>query len=377
MSGELGMQPFGFDVRLGTTFIVQSAGLSAIAVSSLLFYILYSVVRINRGAAKNWSSETHIHYYFVNLLIADLIQAIGGLLSIRWIAEAQVTEGVHCQVQAIFKQIGDVGVALTSLAIALHTFRVLVFRSSPDTKVAVFIVAAVWTTIGIFVGIGFVTNKSKLYYGNTGYWCWITDSYTVQRIVFEYLWLWLAAVVNMIVYGFLALVVVRIVVVEEGRIRISRSSEREGQWNLSNRGASDSGAVAMQLLFYPLVYVVTVAPVAIVRWLAFSGHKIPFAATAFASCLFSLSGLFNVILFRLTRPKLLPTRSQNGSSSFGMLTSTQDTKHTSHTESFACKDRGDFESEIVPWVATSPTGHPYDPRRQTGQTFTFHTLPTQ
>jgi hypothetical protein len=63
---------------------------------------------------------------------------------------------------------------------------------------------------------------------------------------------------------------------------------------------------------------------AIVRWMAFSGKSVPFEATAFASVLFSSSGLLNVILFTSTRPKLMPTRGAihafGGNSTFGSPT---------------------------------------------------------
>ena len=94
---------------------------------------------------------THVHYYFLSLLVSDLIQAIGellcgcwlrkdlidvlllwlgGILNIKWIQEAvclcpfgimtttligalqAVMEVTQCMVQGIFKQLGDVGVAL-------------------------------------------------------------------------------------------------------------------------------------------------------------------------------------------------------------------------------------------------------------------------
>lgn len=29
------------------------------------------------GATRRWSTDTHVHYYFLNLMIFDLIQAIG------------------------------------------------------------------------------------------------------------------------------------------------------------------------------------------------------------------------------------------------------------------------------------------------------------
>lgn len=65
---------------------------------------------IKRGATRTWKVSTHVHCYFVNLLIFDLIQAIGkvppplcmykidlyplvalfsgGMLDVKWVADA-------------------------------------------------------------------------------------------------------------------------------------------------------------------------------------------------------------------------------------------------------------------------------------------------
>ena len=42
------------------------------------------------------------------------------------------------------------------------------------------------------------------------------------------------------------------------------------------------------------------------RFSTFKGINVPFAVTAVADALFASSGLFNTILFALTRPRLMP-----------------------------------------------------------------------
>lgn len=49
------------------------------------------------------------------------------------------------------------------------------------------------------------------------------------------------------------------------------------------------------------------------RWLDFSGHYVPPAATIFASITFSLSGFLNAILYKVTRPELVDAPSPNSS----------------------------------------------------------------
>jgi len=56
---------------------------------------------------------------------------------------------------------------------------------------------------------------------------------------------------------------------------------------------------------YPLAYSLIVLPLTVARWLQFSNHKVPSAATFFGDTMFSLSGAINVLLFLIIRPGLL------------------------------------------------------------------------
>lgn len=121
--------------------------------------------------------------------------------------------------------------------------------------------------------------------------------------------MWVTAFVNIVLYIPLALVIKGVVTVNGYKMRITRKMDkidvRSGSVTQASKGID---AIAMQMLFYPLIYTVTVLPIAIVRFRAFHAQHVPFAATVFADVLFSLSGLFNVILFAFTRPSLLPRR---------------------------------------------------------------------
>lgn len=104
---------------------------------------------------------------------------------------------------------------------------------------------------------------------------------------------------------------------------------------------------------YPVVYIVTVSPIAVVRWMAFSHQNVPFAATAFASILFSSSGLFNVILYRFTRPKLMPHRDPSISWRFPS-TNTRSFRHDSGAPSHLPRPFSD-DMRIDEWkVARRP-----------------------
>ncbi|KIJ21857.1 hypothetical protein PAXINDRAFT_165222 [Paxillus involutus ATCC 200175] len=287
--------------------MVQAAAMSALAVSALLAYITYSASTIQRNASRRWSTDTHIHYYFLNLMVCDLVQAIGGLLNIKWISEARVYPSPTCTVQGLFKQVGDVGVALSTTAIALYTLQVLVFRFDSSPKFALVVLAIIWVITALLVAIPNAIQHGL--YNPTGAWCWINEP-TGEQIGLEYLWMWIAAFLNIVVYVFLALVLKRMIIIDGHRLRWLRG-EREGQRSSTNSDAEprrDEGTIAFQLLFYPAVYIIVVLPISAARFSAFRGNDVPFPVTAVADTLFSLGGLLNVALYSLTRPKLIPRR---------------------------------------------------------------------
>ncbi|EKM56586.1 uncharacterized protein PHACADRAFT_253801 [Phanerochaete carnosa HHB-10118-sp] len=300
---------FDFGVRLGLVFIVETACLSAIASAALLVYIGYSAAKIRRNAARKWTVTTHVHWYFLSLLVSELIQAIGGIINVKWIADAEVTQGGVCTAQGVLKQSGDVGVALAVLAIALHTFFTLVFRWRPDpaSKLPLLVVSAIWIAIALIIGISFATHRHKVYYGDTQYWCWITSEYPVQRIVLEYLWMWITAFVNIALYIPMALAILydATVAVNGWHVRIVKNPKTyRDDRRLEMR-------IAIKMLVYPAVYTITVLPIAICRFLGFDSQgcsRVPWPATVFADLIFASSGFFNVLLYTVTRPNLRPHR---------------------------------------------------------------------
>ncbi|KAK0211096.1 hypothetical protein DFS33DRAFT_1379067 [Desarmillaria ectypa] len=242
---------FSPGVRAGIILITVCASLSATSVFSLLAFIAYSVATINKGATRTWRVSTHIHYYFVNLLICDLIQAIGGVMNVKWAVDARVTEGTLCTTQGILKQLGDVGVALSTLAIAIHTFLVLVCRFYSRPRSALVVIAAIWIFLALIVGINEALHHDEDYYGSTGYWCWITSDFGTQRITLEYLWVWIAVFLDIVCYVFISLAIKGIIVLDGYKIRLRRRSVDVDAFTLSttsNSAAKHSKSIAMNML---------------------------------------------------------------------------------------------------------------------------------
>ncbi|KAG2016373.1 hypothetical protein CC2G_009544 [Coprinopsis cinerea AmutBmut pab1-1] len=168
--------------------------------------------------------------------------------------------------------------------------------------------AGVWIFTALVVGIPNAVHRNEIYYGRNGFWCWIRDEYKVELVVSEYLWVWLAAFLMVVLYTLMFLVMRGFIVVERGVRWRGSNGVNVNRHHHNDEMDEEERAVrtiANLLLFYPAVYVVCVFPNSLTRWLAFSGHKPPYQATLFASSIFAFSGLFNVVLFFLTRPELV------------------------------------------------------------------------
>lgn len=77
-----------FGERLGLILLAQTSAVSAFAVVGLLSYIAYSAVSVTRGSSIRWRLRYPIEVYFLNQLSWDLVQAIGGLMNIKWAMDA-------------------------------------------------------------------------------------------------------------------------------------------------------------------------------------------------------------------------------------------------------------------------------------------------
>ncbi|KZV75490.1 hypothetical protein PENSPDRAFT_748391 [Peniophora sp. CONT] len=300
--------PFTFGQRVGVLFITETAGASAAAVCALWLWIAFSTVVLRRQAHRRWKIDTPLHLYFLNLLFWDFIQAFGGLMSVRWIIDANVTEDSYCVAQGALKQLGDVGTAIASLTIAAHTFSTLVFRWTPTNSMltASLIILGWWLLLVVILVVDIAVNGSRTFYGNTGYWCWITARFPVQRMVLDYVWMFIACLFNIVAYVPLYFVLKGTLVLDGWRLHRPHSQPADRAiLNRSNR-------LALKMLMYPLTYTISVLPIAVARWTQFNHSDIPFAATVVCDMIYMSSGLINVILYALTRPFLLPHRENRG-----------------------------------------------------------------
>ncbi|KAH9001019.1 hypothetical protein EDB92DRAFT_1961994 [Lactarius akahatsu] len=283
--------PDTFGHRIGVFILAEISAASACAVTFLLAYIAYSAFTIRSDSRRRWRIESPVHLFLLNQLVFDLIQALGGLMNMKWAFDGTVHRGSFCTAQGLIKQLADVGTALSAGNVAINTFSALIFRLKPDTNVfrGFLIVAGIWISIILNVAINVGINGASRFYGPTGPWCFIVKEFQVQITVGDFMWMWISAFSSLLAYLAVFLVLKGFITVEGWR-------------------SSDTVAIADNLpLSYPIIYIITVLPLAATRYsFLINGHNPPFGVIVFADGLYLASGLFNVCLYAYTRPFLLP-----------------------------------------------------------------------
>ncbi|KIO16181.1 hypothetical protein M407DRAFT_233327, partial [Tulasnella calospora MUT 4182] len=196
---------------VGLAFITESGVISTVAVLIFAGLVLRNVIETRRHPGPNGPVpliRTHVDGYMLSLLFADLLQGLGAVTSAKWAAEGKVTCGSYCAAQGAIQQLGETGVAMSTLVITLHTFATVFFRWQPSRYpwLWMVVVACIWIFLLLFVVIGYVVHRGSggtPYFGPTPFWCWIGSHYMGERIAGEYFWLWFCAFASIVLYPFL------------------------------------------------------------------------------------------------------------------------------------------------------------------------------
>ncbi|KAI0646424.1 hypothetical protein C8Q79DRAFT_909633 [Trametes meyenii] len=254
--------------------------------------------------------NTRIVPFFVSLLVANLLQAIGTLINGKWAVDRAVHDGSLCRAQGGIKQAGNVAMALWSFTLALHVFMLLFSRVALTKTLSWLLLGAGWGMVVFVVAIGpaaIQTPERGPYFGPTGYWCWITEQYPHEQLYLEYFFEFLSAGMSFFLYTAVLLRVRGNLVKTSGKwnLRFVPHGER---WILAIRRDAIDGymmEIAARMVWYPVAYTVLLIPVTIARFVMFSGRDVPFGATIFADFVFNLQGVVNVALL-LATGRLIP-----------------------------------------------------------------------
>jgi len=283
---------------IGLAFAAEASFLSCVCVVVILIWIGWNVhwhrKTFPNGSWKLFRGPADI--YMFSLFVFDLLQAIGGILNIRWAHNGIVTTGPYCTAQGLVGQVGELGVALIILLLAIHTFVAAVLQVGLKARgVALSLVCLVCVFIMLWLAIGPRIHRN--YETPTPYWCWISPQFPRERLGGETIWMWIALLASAILYIPLYFWAEGFWSVDDGyRFHWRSPDQRVGY---TQRRAT------LGMLLYPLAYSLIVLPLTIARCLQFNHHNVPSAATFFGLSMFYLSGAINVLLFLIVRPRLL------------------------------------------------------------------------
>ncbi|KAG9085447.1 hypothetical protein FS749_004412 [Ceratobasidium sp. UAMH 11750] len=308
---------------VGLSFHAQMGLISLVSLLILLGIIArnYRRMCIQRPNGGWRLFRGNVDILMLNLIVADILMSFGAISDVYWAHHRQVFCGSYCNAQGVLQTMGETAAALSTLAVAIYTF-LAIYRDrhpkyNPLRCIAVVSVIWLWVLLWAVIPLGVKRGTGpdkdgnvQEFYTPTPWWCWINGKYMAERVVAEYLWLWIAGI------GSIALYVPSYFKVRN-RQGNSRSNERprnsmigpdaDAQSIESSTGGNDE---AVKMLWYPLVYTLCVLPLSIIRWTGFVHPELStnphiLAPSMIFSSIFNLMGLFNVGLILWTRPAIL------------------------------------------------------------------------
>ncbi|TDL22657.1 hypothetical protein BD410DRAFT_788484 [Rickenella mellea] len=345
--------------------LVVASSLSLVSVVGLLIVIAISTVKTFGTGSQGVFVRSHVAAYFLSLMVTDLFQAVGSIMNSRWVRENSVVPDGFCTAQGAIKMAADVGTALWTLVIAIHTFNVLFLRIHPGKYTLACALIFGWSFIAIMVMLGPLSINNAAngpFFGISGYWCWISGGYPLERIVMDYMMIFIAAIGSFILYTLVYLRLRGNIELIGGRVRFISVSKSSNWQTETNESQARITAITKQMLLYPVAYTILILPIATVRFSEWTGHDVPFSVVIFTDFIFLLSGFVNSTLFVATR-RILPF---NNLPSLSRLLGRNDTSTTispqftiaSENDILDGKSMTDEEKRIDPFVdISSHDGH--------------------
>ncbi|KAF8529612.1 hypothetical protein BU17DRAFT_36433 [Hysterangium stoloniferum] len=300
---------------IGLTVATVTGVISTLAVSVVFCHVIvseYLLIFKNVMLYKRLVPSTEwrlfaspLDVYMAALLFFDFFQGVGKVLNVKWLNEGLVQCSGYCTAQGIVQQIGETGVAQSTLAIAVHTFIIIFFREGAKAvRTSVIVVISIGLFVLIFpvIGAAVLRDRDSRYITNREPGCWVSEKHIWAEVVGEYFWMWLSASVSLAVYIPLYLQLA-------GYIHPTWTGNHWWQFRIERPkeqgilASSKSSGQAYFMLLYPISYFFLVLPDSVVRWITFTdAANSPSSATFFATTVFGLSGLVNVTLLYFGRP---------------------------------------------------------------------------
>ncbi|KAK3674294.1 hypothetical protein LTR78_005763 [Recurvomyces mirabilis] len=303
------LHPLPNDLRNGLIPVGLFALLSVVSTLTLICFIAW------RFATWRLHYRTFLGYnqYVVlvlNLLLADLQQSSGFLISFHWYRVDEImAPSSACFAQGWLIHSGDVGSGLFVLAVAVHTFYTAVYGRRISNKMFASGIVGLWTFAYFLTAVGVGMHGDK-YFVKAGAWCWVSSAYEADRLAFHYIWIFVIEFGTILIY---------LVTFYQLR-RKTRQLFAGPLGDNTTRNTATIEAVnriTKLMTLYPCVYVLLTLPLSAGRmWsMAHHGQAYSNVFACLAGSLITSCGWVDSLLYTLTRKRLLKDTMPGHSSS--------------------------------------------------------------
>ncbi|EEH16451.2 hypothetical protein PABG_06538 [Paracoccidioides brasiliensis Pb03] len=286
------IDPLPEEHRRGLIAVASTSLLSTIATGALLIFVTYRLVFWR----KYYSTYIGYNQYIIliyNLLLADFQQAVGFLMALHWTVRDKISyDSPICFLQGWLLQIGDPSSGLFVLAIAAHTFGIVLMGRKLSHRWFVACVCGVWAFALLLVLIPTIQHGRHVYVPS-GAWCWIDENYDADRLWTHYFWIFVSEFGSIMLYALLFFHL---------RHQVAQSA-------ILGRGQTDNlrrlKRVIGYMVLYPIAYIVLSLPLAAGRMATARGQRLSVSYFCTAGAVIASSGFVDVIMYTVTRQALL------------------------------------------------------------------------
>ncbi|KAF2150084.1 hypothetical protein K461DRAFT_245395 [Myriangium duriaei CBS 260.36] len=287
-------------------------GILSVISTSVLLIFLASRFFTWKKHYKSYIGYNQYLVLFINLLLADLIQAASFVFSLYWRhIDAILAPTAACTAQGWLLNLGDVASGLFVLLIAAFTFHSTVNGRRLEHKHFLALVIGTWVFCLLLTVLGPAIH-GRTYFVRAGVWCWASALYETERLALHYVWIFAVQASTLVMY--LAVL-----------IHVRRTMRATSSMMMSSAARNTTHAkvdkATRVMVLYPVAYIFLTLPLSAGRmWsLAHDGKFLPDSYVLTAGSLIASSGFVDACLYAITRSSMMSTGSTNQSNSESSL----------------------------------------------------------
>lgn len=254
--------------RVGMIPIASLGTLSVVSTLCLIAFILSRMINW-KGHYRTWVGYNQYVVLVLSLLVADLVQGSGFVVSWFWIRiDMILAPSSACFAQGWLLHSGDISSGFFVLAIALHTYYTVVHGKRIGNKTFVGIVVGIWIWSIAITAAGVWMHGSQRYFTAAGSWCWVSPAFETERLWCHYVWIFAIEASTILIYSITFLFLrrkTRQLMAAEANYNNNCTPPGSGSGSSRSRRPETAtiqavNRIARLMVFYPLIYLMLTLP---------------------------------------------------------------------------------------------------------------------